>query len=163
MQRSTKIVATLGPASSDRDVLMRMIAGGVDVVRMNFSHGTREEHLARAELVRDVARSLERTVGIMCDLQGPKIRIGKFETGRITLNKGDTFTLDADCAIGDQHQVGLDYKELPRDVASGAVLLLDDGRLVLDVQKVHGSTLRRRFVSAACCRTTKASTATAAD
>ena len=140
-QKSTKIVATLGPASTDRNVLTRMIAGGVDVVRMNFSHGTKEEHLARAELVRDVSRSLERTVGIMCDLQGPKIRIGKFETGRITLNNGDTFTLDADVPIGDQHQVGLDYKELPRDVAAGAVLLLDDGRLVLDVQKVQGSRI----------------------
>src|SRR5258706_5444748 len=141
MQRSTKIVATLGPASNDREVLTRMIAGGVDVVRMNFSHGTREEHLARMELVRDVSRSLERTVGIMCDLQGPKIRIGKFETGKITLNTGDTFTLDAECAIGDQQHVGLDYKELPRDVAPGAVLLLDDGRLVLDVQKVQGSRI----------------------
>jgi pyruvate kinase len=140
-QRSTKIVATLGPASTERDVLTRMIAHGVDVVRMNFSHGTREEHLARAELVREIARAQERTVGIMCDLQGPKIRIGKFETGKITLNKGDTFTLDADCTLGDQHQVGLDYKELPRDVASGAVLLLDDGRLVLDVQKVQGNRI----------------------
>src|SRR6185369_8489194 len=107
MQKSTKIVATLGPASTDRNVLTRMIAGGVDVVRMNFSHGTKEEHLERAELVRDVARSVERTVGIMCDLQGPKIRVGKFEAGRITLNKGDTFTLDSDCTMGDQHQVGL--------------------------------------------------------
>src|ERR1700704_4394876 len=141
MQKSTKIVSTLGPASSEPDVLTRMIAGGVDVVGMNFSHGTKEEHLARAELVRDAARSLERTVGIMCDLQGPKIRVGKFETGRITLNKGDTFTLDSDCAMGDQNQVGLDYKELPRDVAPGAVLLLDDGRLVLDVQKVQGSRI----------------------
>ena len=140
-QKSTKIVATLGPASSDRDVLMRMIAHGVDVVRMNFSHGTKEEHLARAELVRDVARSLERTVGIMCDLQGPKIRIGKFEAGRVTLNKGETFTLDADCPVGDQHQVGLDYKELPHDVGAGAVLLLGDGRLVLDVQKVQDSRI----------------------
>src|ERR1700682_2456678 len=141
MQKSTKIVATLGPASSERDVLTRMIAGGVDVVRMNFSHGSKADHLARADLVRDVARSLERTVGIMCDLQGPKIRIGKFETGRISLNNGETFTLDADCAIRHQHQVGLDYKELPRDVAPGAVLLLDDGRLVLDVQKVQGSRI----------------------
>src|SRR6195256_2887396 len=141
MQKSTKIVSTLGPASSEPDVLTRMIAGGVDVVGMNFSHGTKEEHLARAELVRDAARSLERTVGIMCDLQGPKIRVGKFETGRITLNKGDTFTLDADVAIGDQEMVGLDYKELPRDVSPGAVLLLDDGRLVLDVQKVQGSRI----------------------
>ncbi len=120
---------------------MRMVAAGVDVVRMNFSHGTREEHLARAELVRDVARTLERTVGIMCDLQGPKIRVGKFESGKITLEKGDVFILDAECAMGDQKQVGLDYKELPRDVSAGSVLLLDDGRLVLDVQKVQGSRI----------------------
>ncbi|MEQ1880619.1 MAG: pyruvate kinase [Burkholderiales bacterium] len=141
MKRSTKIVATLGPASNDRETLMRMVAAGVDVVRMNFSHGTREEHLARAELVRDVARTLERTVGIMCDLQGPKIRVGKFESGKITLEKGDVFVLDAECAMGDQKQVGLDYKELPRDVSAGSVLLLDDGRLVLDVQKVQGSRI----------------------
>jgi len=141
MQRSTKIVATLGPASSDREVLTRMIAAGVDVVRMNFSHGSAEEHLARAELVREVARTMERTVGIMCDLQGPKIRIGKFEKGKVTLNKGEVFVLDAEVALGNQECVGLDYKELPRDVSSGSVLLLDDGRMVLDVQKVQGSQI----------------------
>src|SRR5882724_9060627 len=141
MQRSTKIVATLGPASSDREVLTRMIAAGVDVVRMNFSHGSAEEHLARAELVREVARTMERTVGIMCDLQGPKIRIGKFEKGKITLNKGETFVLDAEVPLGNQERVGLDYKELPRDVSPGSVLLLDDGRMVLDVQKVQGSQI----------------------
>jgi len=141
MQRSTKIVATLGPASSDREVLTRMIAAGVDVVRMNFSHGSAEEHLARAELVREVARTMERTVGIMCDLQGPKIRIGKFEKGKVTLVKGEVFVLDAEVPLGNQERVGLDYKELPRDVSPGSVLLLDDGRLVLDVQKVQGSEI----------------------
>ena len=141
MQRSTKIVATLGPASNDREVLTRMIAAGVDVVRMNFSHGSADEHLARAELVREAARTMERTVGIMCDLQGPKIRIGKFEKGKITLNKGEVFVLDAEVALGNQERVGLDYKELPRDVVPGSVLLLDDGRLVLDVQKVQGSEI----------------------
>jgi len=141
MQRSTKIVTTLGPASSDREVLTRMIAAGVDVVRMNFSHGSAEEHLARAELVREVARTMERTVGIMCDLQGPKIRIGKFEKGKVALNKGEVFVLDAEVALGNQERVGLDYKELPRDVSPGSVLLLDDGRLVLDVQKVQGSQI----------------------
>ena len=141
MQRSTKIVATLGPASSDREVLTRMIAAGVDVVRMNFSHGSAEEHLARAELVREVARTMERTVGIMCDLQGPKIRIGKFEKGKVTLNKGEVFVLDAEVLLGNQERVGLDYKELPHDVSPGSVLLLDDGRLVLDVQKVQGSQI----------------------
>jgi pyruvate kinase len=139
MQRSTKIVATLGPASSELDVLRRMIAAGVDVVRMNFSHGKHEDHLRRAELVRQAARELERTVGIMVDLQGPKIRIGKFENGKIVLNKGDRFVLDAECELGGQERVGLDYKELPRDVSAGSVLLLDDGRLVLDVKEVRGS------------------------
>ena len=141
MQRSTKIVATLGPASSDHDVLTRMFAAGVDVVRMNFSHGTKEDHLKRADLVRDVARTLSRTVGIMCDLQGPKIRTGKFENGKITLKTGDRFVLDADCELGNQERVGLDYKDLPKDVAAGVVLLLDDGRLVLDVQSVRANEI----------------------
>lgn len=141
IKRSTKIVATLGPASTSKDVLTRMIAAGVDVVRMNFSHGTREEHLMRASLVREAARELQRTIGIMCDLQGPKIRIGKFESGKISLNKGDTFVLDADCDLGNRERVGLDYRELPNDVHVGDVLLLDDGRLVLDVRKIDGSQI----------------------
>jgi pyruvate kinase len=142
MQRSTKIVATLGPASSERDVLRRMIAAGVDVVRMNFSHGQREDHVQRAELLREVSRELERTVGVMVDLQGPKIRIGQFESGRVRLEKGAPFVLDAASGIGNQERVGLDYKELPRDVRAGDVLLLDDGRIVLDVREVHGSQIR---------------------
>ncbi|HTT36723.1 MAG TPA: pyruvate kinase [Burkholderiales bacterium] len=142
MQRSTKIVATLGPASSDREVLKRMIAAGVDVVRMNFSHGQREDHIQRAQVLRDVSRELERTVGMMVDLQGPKIRIGKFESGSIRLEKGAGFVLDAECGIGNQERVGLDYKELPRDVRPSDVLLLDDGRIVLDVREVHGSEIR---------------------
>ena len=142
MQRSTKIVATLGPASSERGVLSRIIAAGVDVVRMNFSHGTRDDHIGRAELVREVSRELGRTVGLMVDLQGPKIRIGKFEQNKIRLETGDPFGLDADCSIGNQERVGLDYKELPRDVKAGDVLLLDDGRIVLDVKSVQGSQIR---------------------
>jgi len=137
MQRSTKIVATLGPASSDRETLTRIIAAGVDVVRMNFSHGTKEDHIQRTTLVRDVSRELGRTVGIMVDLQGPKIRIGKFETGKITLKKGEPFILDASCQLGSQERVGLDYKELPNDVRVADVLLLDDGRIVLDVADVR--------------------------
>ncbi|MCC7549680.1 MAG: pyruvate kinase [Burkholderiales bacterium] len=137
MQRNTKIVATLGPASSEREVLARMIAAGVDVVRLNFSHGTAEDHAARATLVREVAREFGRTVGIMVDLQGPKIRVGKFEQGKIQLGKGERFILDADCTVGNQERVGLDYRELVRDVRAGDVLLLDDGRIVLDVVDVH--------------------------
>ncbi len=138
MLRSTKIVATLGPASSDPGVLERMVRAGVDVVRLNFSHGTAEDHLARAALVKDISKKTGRTVGIMCDLQGPKIRVGKFKDGKVTLAKGQRFILDAACELGSDERVGLDYKELPRDVAPGAVLLLDDGKIVLDVSEVRG-------------------------
>lgn len=141
MQRSTKIVATLGPASSDRDVLKRVLGAGVDVVRMNFSHGKAEDHLTRAEMVREVSRELGTTVGIMCDLQGPKIRVGKFENNRIELENGARFVLDAECTLGNQERVGLDYKELPNDVRSNDVLLLDDGRIVLEVVEVRGAEI----------------------
>ena len=138
MLGSTKIVATLGPASSDRQVLERMIRAGVDVVRLNFSHGTAEDHMGRAALVKELASKCARTVAIMCYLQWPKIRVGKFKEGRITLEKGKSFVLDAGCELGDGARSGLDYKELPRDVGPGAVLLLDDGKIVLDVIAVRG-------------------------
>src|SRR5258707_12708205 len=120
MLRSTKIVATLGPASSEPDVLERMVRSGVDVVRLNFSHGSAHDHLARATLVKEISRKTGRTVGIMCDLQGPKIRVGKFKNGMINLHKGQKFVLDAGCELGDDNRSGLDYKELPRDVEPGA-------------------------------------------
>jgi pyruvate kinase len=142
MLRRTKIVATLGPASNDRAVLEKMIRTGVDVVRMNFSHGSSQDHLDRAEVVRAAARDLGRTVGILVDLQGPKIRVGKFADGKITLKTGDTFILDASCPLGSQERVGLDYKELPEDVGPGDVLLLDDGRLELTVDRVSGPEVR---------------------
>ncbi|WP_292980294.1 pyruvate kinase [Nitrosomonas sp.] len=141
MMRRTKIVATLGPASTNPEVLGRMIEAGVDVVRINFSHGTKDEHVAAVELVRSLARSLGRTVGVLADLQGPKIRIGKFEQGKIRLNAGDEFILDAECQLGNQERVGLDYRELPNDVEAGATLLLDDGRIVFTVTKVRGSEI----------------------
>ena len=121
MLRSTKIVATLGPASSDPAVLERMIRAGVDVVRLNFSHGSAEDHIKRAQLVMDVGREVGRTVGIMADLQGPKIRVGRFTDGKIMLEKGQKFVLDAGIEMGNAERSGLDYKELPRDVAPGVV------------------------------------------
>jgi pyruvate kinase len=139
--RSTKIVATLGPASSAPDVLERMMRAGVDVVRLNFSHGTAADHEARAQLVRETCRKVGRTVGIMADLQGPKIRVGRFRDGRVALAPGDPFVLDAACELGDGGRVGLDYKELPRDVRAGDVLLLDDGKIVLDVREVRGAEI----------------------
>ncbi len=139
MLRSTKIVATLGPASSDPAVLEKMIRAGVDVVRLNFSHGTAEDHLKRAQLVQGRRpQAVGRTVGIMADLQGPKIRVGKFADGKIMLEPGQTFVLDAEIDMGNAERAGLDYKELPRDVSAGAVLLLDDGKIVLDVTAVRG-------------------------
>ena len=146
MSRHTKIVATLGPASSAPEVLERLVAAGVDVVRMNFSHGTPEDHKARADGIRAAAAKLGRTVGILGDLQGPKIRVGKFADGKITLNAGDRFILDAACPLGNDERVGLDYKELPKDVKTGDILLLDDGRLKLQVDGVRGSEIHTTVI-----------------
>jgi pyruvate kinase len=136
MLRRTKIVATLGPSCSDPKVLDKMIEAGVDVVRLNFSHGTAEEHIQRAEMVRSLAKTRGRAVGVLVDLQGPKIRIGKFKDGKIVLSAGDTFKLDVDCELGDQTKVGLDYKDLVYDVSRGSTLLLDDGRIEMWVEDV---------------------------
>ena len=138
MIRRTKVVATLGPASSDAKTLTRMIDAGLDVVRINFSHGTPDEHRARVNLVRQLARKAGRAVGVLGDLLGPKIRVGRFKDGKINLEPGAKFVLDAECKLGDQNVVGLDYKNLPNDVRPGDTLLLDDGRIVLGVTSVRG-------------------------
>jgi pyruvate kinase len=145
MPRATKIVATLGPASSDPEVLERLILAGVDVVRLNFSHGKAEDHIARAELVRAVAGKVGKTVALMADLQGPKIRVGKFADGKVQLANGQPFVLDAQRSDpGDAGIVGLDYKELPRDVRPGDTLLLNDGLIVLTVEAVRGEQVHTR-------------------
>ncbi len=144
MSRHTKIVATLGPASSSPEVLERMVAAGVNVVRMNFSHGTAEDHLARARTVREAAARQRQIVGLLADLQGPKIRIGKFAEGAVMLAEGASFILDAQCKEGSAERVGLDYKELTRDVRPGDTLLLDDGRLKVRVEAVRGSEIHTR-------------------
>ncbi|MFP8781253.1 pyruvate kinase [Hydrogenophaga sp. RWCD_12] len=141
-QRATKIVATLGPASSDPALLEDMIRAGVNVVRLNFSHGKAQDHIDRANLVREAARRAGREVGIMADLQGPKIRVGKFAEGKVMLEPGQPFVLDASrTEPGDIAGVGLDYKELPRDVKAGDVLLLNDGLIVMTVEKVVGDAV----------------------
>ncbi len=139
--RKTKIVATLGPSSNSEEMLARMIMAGVNVVRLNFSHGSADEHIKRAEIVRAIAAKLNRPIGVLCDLQGPKIRIGKFELGKISLKTGDLFILDADCELGTQDHVGLDYKTLPQEVTEGVVLLLDDGRITMQVDRVKGNQI----------------------
>ena len=142
MTRHTKIVATLGPASNAPESLEKLLRAGVDVVRLNFSHGKAEDHIALANTVREIAAKLGRPVGILADLQGPKIRVGKFENGKITLETNDRFILDARCELGNQERVGLDYKDLPKDVSAGNTLLLDDGRIVLEVERVFGHEIR---------------------
>jgi pyruvate kinase len=138
-RRATKIVATLGPASSDPALLEQMIRAGVNVVRLNFSHGKAQDHIDRARLVREAAKRAGREVAIMADLQGPKIRVGKFTEGKVFLEPGQKFVLDAArVELGNIDAVGLDYKELPREVKAGDVLLLNDGLIVITVDAVRG-------------------------
>jgi pyruvate kinase len=139
--RATKIVATLGPASSDSATIERMILAGVNVVRVNFSHGSADGHTALVSVVRDVASRLGRDIGVLADLQGPKIRIGKFAGGKISLVEGDQFTFDITCEMGDQSRVGLDYKALVHDVKAGDSLLLNDGRMIMRVDRVTDTTI----------------------
>ncbi|MBX9833062.1 MAG: pyruvate kinase [Burkholderiaceae bacterium] len=137
--RATKIVATLGPASSDPALLEEMIRAGVNVVRLNFSHGKAQDHIDRARLVREAAQRAGREVAIMADLQGPKIRVGKFAEGKVFLEPGQKFILDAArVELGDIDAVGLDYKALPSEVKAGDVLLLNDGLIVITVDAVKG-------------------------
>ncbi len=147
MTRATKIVATLGPASSAPDVLERLMLAGVDVMRLNFSHGKAQDHINLAQLVRDTAAKVGKPIAIMADLQGPKIRVGKFAEGKVMLVAGEPFILDASrTEPGDLHAVGLDYKELPRDVRPGDTLLLNDGLLKLTVERVLGDEVHTRVV-----------------
>ncbi len=142
LRRSTKIVATLGPASSDPALLEQMIRAGVNVVRLNFSHGQAQDHIDRAHLVREAAHRAGREVAIMADLQGPKIRVGKFAQGKVMLEPGARFVLDAArVELGDVEGVGLDYKSLPREVKAGDVLLLNDGLIRITVDAVRGEAI----------------------
>jgi pyruvate kinase len=141
--RRTKIVATLGPASSTAEVIEELILAGVDVFRLNFSHGSHEEQRHRANTIRECSKKTGRVVGILADLQGPKIRTEKFMDGRVQLIKGEAFILDAalDSNAGTNERVGIAYKDLPKDVKSGNVLMLDDGRVELVVDKVKGEEI----------------------
>jgi len=136
----------LGPATDNPKVLDEVIEAGIDVVRLNFSHGTCEEHLKRAETVRKRARAHGRQVGVLADLQGPKIRIERFKKGKATLVEGGQFCLDRECGPddGDEARVSYAYENLPQDVKRGDTLLLDDGLICLWVEEVHGNSIRCR-------------------
>lgn len=146
MQRRTKIVATLGPATDDPKVLDKIIDAGVDVVRLNFSHGSSDQHSERADKVRNRARAHGRQVGVLADLQGPKIRLEKFKNGEVKLVNGDKFVLDTTLGskAGTVDRVGVTYKDLPKDVKRGDTLLLDDGRIALWVDDVNDTEIRCR-------------------
>ena len=148
MLRRTKIVATLGPATDDPKVIGKLIDAGLDVARLNFSHGTHEVHVNRARVVRESAEARGRTVGVLVDLQGPKIRVGKFKEGGVVLEEGVTFIIDTDFPLdgGTVERVGTTYKTLPQDVVPGSILLLDDGRISLQVEKVEGTRVICRVV-----------------
>lgn len=141
--RLTKIVVTLGPAIETESMLRKVMLAGASVFRANFSHGVAVDHAQRIHNVRKIAAELKTEVAILADLQGPKIRVARFKENRVLLQSGQTFILDAalDGALGDEHQVGIDYKSLPNDVSAGDTLLLDDGKLVFLVEKVTGSRI----------------------
>lgn len=148
MLRRTKILATMGPATDDPKIVDELITAGLDVVRINLSHGSHEEHMVRAETVRNRARASGRQVGVLADLQGPKIRIGRFVDGVVNLEEGEQFALNMELGIndGDVRQVGVTYPQLADDVARGDTLLLDDGAVILWVHDVEGPIINCKVV-----------------
>ncbi|MGD9107670.1 MAG: pyruvate kinase [Gammaproteobacteria bacterium] len=146
--RRTKIVVTLGPSLDDPTVLEQVVRTGADAFRCNFSHGKKEEHKKRIQMIRAFTKKAGREVAIFADLPGPKIRIARFKNKKIILQRHADFILDAnlDPDAGDETAVGIDYKELPQDVVPGDVLMIDDGRIVLSVQNVDGAKIHCKVV-----------------
>lgn len=146
-QRKAKIVATLGPASSSKEAILALFEAGADVFRFNFSHGSHQDHQARCDIVREIERSVGRPIAILADLQGPKLRVGQFSEGKITLAAGAEFTLDRDPAPGNAQRVCLPHPELFEVITAGQFLLLDDGKLRLEVLGSDGHSIRTRVVN----------------
>jgi pyruvate kinase len=146
MSRRAKIVATLGPATSGPGQVAALVAAGLDVARLNMSHGDHDAHRAAYDAVRAAGDASGRSVGVLVDLQGPKIRLGRFAAGPVTLAPGQEFTITGEDVPGDQHEVSVSYPGLAGDVQSGTRLLVDDGRVVLDVTAVQGPRVRARVV-----------------
>jgi len=146
--RRTKIITTLGPATDDQNTLKNMLTAGVDLVRLNMSHGDQNQQLQRAELVRNIAKSLNKEIGVLVDLQGPKIRIAKFKSGVVVLTAGQRFTLNPNLApdAGNNNEVSIDYQELANDLSSDDILLLDDGRIVLKVINLDAAIIHTEVI-----------------
>ena len=146
LSRKTKIVATLGPKSREEGVLRELVKAGVNVVRFNFSHGSREEHAEAYARVRELEGELGRPIAVLADLQGPKIRVGRFKAGKVVLVEGATFVLTTEEVLGDEKRVSVSYKGLPRDLEPGERLLLDDGKVVLEVTALTPTEVVTRVV-----------------
>lgn len=146
--RRTKIIATLGPATDKPGVLKKLLLAGVDLLRMNYSHQNHQSHEQRISQIRELSKTLGIEAGIIADLQGPKIRLERFARGKAMLREGDVFTLDADldAGAGNKSRVGVTYKKLPKDVKKGNRLLIDDGRIVLEVEEVTGAKIHCRVI-----------------
>ena len=140
-RRRTKIVATLGPSSSTAEVMLRLLHAGADVFRLNFSHGSHEDHAARITIIRDLERQVGHPIGILADVQGPKLRVGRFQAGRVSLQTGARFTLDLSPNPGDVLRVQLPHPEIIAAASPGTSLLLDDGKLRLRVLHVRPDAL----------------------
>ncbi len=139
--KKTKIVATIGPVSEDEETLLEMAKAGLNVARLNFSHGNHIEHLARIKLVRKISKKLDKPMAVLADLSGPKIRIGDFKDGKIFLKKGAKFTLTVDDVLGDESMVSITAKDLPSKVKKGDFIMLEDGSKKLKVEKVSGNNV----------------------
>ncbi len=146
-RRRTKIVATLGPASSTPEMLSRLFYGGADVFRLNFSHGSHEDHFARVTMIRALEESAGRPIGILADVQGPKLRVGRFQAGRVTLQTGQNFRLDLSPVPGNVNRVELPHPEIIQAAGIGTSLLLDDGKLRLRVARVRGDHLECEVIT----------------
>jgi pyruvate kinase len=140
--KKTKIVATLGPASAQEDVLPKMMEAGLNVARLNFSHGNFEEHQRSFDMVRKFSKKLNKPMAVLQDLSGPKIRIGEFYQERVILVAGEEFVLTTDQkCIGDEHRASISYIDLPKEIKSGEPILMDDGKKRLEVMKVKGNEI----------------------
>lgn len=139
--KKTKIVATIGPVSENEEMLLKMAKAGLNVARLNFSHGSHTEHLARINLVRKVSKKLDKPMAVLADLSGPKIRIGEFKDGKIFLKKGAKFTLTIEDIIGNENRVSINCKDLPDKIKNGDFIMLEDGSKKLKVEKVSGSEI----------------------
>lgn len=145
--RKTKIICTIGPACENEEILTKMCIEGMNVARLNFSHGTHEDHKTKIDLIKKVRDRLDLPIAIMLDTKGPEYRIGVFENKRVMINEGDTFVLTTDDVIGDNTRVSVNYKHLTEELAVGDTVTVNNGLLVFEVEKIEGSNVICRAIA----------------